>query len=63
MAFVPLKNFLSKWHFKLIGLIGLRAVGERVNIPKVPLLQNVQDLIYLKANRLKSKEKGQILAF
>ncbi len=31
MAFIPLKNFLSFMHFKLIGLIGPRAVGERVN--------------------------------
>jgi hypothetical protein len=30
MAFIPLKNFLSIRHFKLIGLIGSRAVGERV---------------------------------
>jgi hypothetical protein len=31
MAFIPLKNFLSRWHFKLIGLIGPRAISERVN--------------------------------
>jgi hypothetical protein len=31
MAFIPFKNFLSIWHFKLIGLIGPRAVNERVN--------------------------------
>jgi hypothetical protein len=31
MAFIPLKNFLSIRHFKLIGLIGPKAVGERVN--------------------------------
>ena len=31
MAFIPLKDFLSIWHFKLIGLIGPRAVSERVN--------------------------------
>jgi hypothetical protein len=31
MAFIPLKKFLSIRHFKLLGLIGLRAVGERVN--------------------------------
>jgi hypothetical protein len=30
MAFIPLKNFFSIRHFKLIGLIGPRAVGERV---------------------------------
>jgi hypothetical protein len=30
MVFIPLKNFLSIRHFKLIGLIGPRAVGERV---------------------------------
>ncbi len=30
MAFISLKDFLSIWHFKLIGLIGLRAVSERV---------------------------------
>jgi hypothetical protein len=30
MAFIPLKNFLSIWHFKLVGLIGPRAVSERV---------------------------------
>ncbi len=30
MAFIPLKNFFSIWHFKLIGLIGPRAVSERV---------------------------------
>jgi hypothetical protein len=30
MAFIPLKNILSIWHLKLIGLIGPRAVSERV---------------------------------
>jgi hypothetical protein len=30
MDFIPLEDFLSIWHFKLIGLIGPRAVGERV---------------------------------
>ncbi len=30
MAFIPLKDFLSIWHFKLIGLIRPRAMGERV---------------------------------
>ncbi len=30
MAFIPLKNFLSIWHVKVIGLIGPRAVSERV---------------------------------
>jgi hypothetical protein len=30
MAFISLKDFLSIWHFKLIGLIGPRAVSERV---------------------------------
>jgi hypothetical protein len=30
MAFIPLKNFFSIRHFKLIGRIGPRAVGERV---------------------------------
>jgi hypothetical protein len=32
MAFIPLKNFLSIWHLKLIGLIGPRAVSERVKL-------------------------------
>jgi hypothetical protein len=32
MAFIPLKNFLRIKHFKLIGLIGPRAVGERVKV-------------------------------
>jgi hypothetical protein len=36
MAFIPLKNFLSIRHFKLIGPIGLRAVGKRVNTGRVP---------------------------
>jgi hypothetical protein len=31
MAFIPLKDFLSIWHFKLIGLISPRAVSERFN--------------------------------
>jgi hypothetical protein len=31
MAFILLKKILSIWHFKLIGLIGPRAVSERVN--------------------------------
>ncbi len=31
MAFIPFKDFLSIWYFKLIGLIGPRAVSERVN--------------------------------
>jgi hypothetical protein len=30
MAFISLKDFLSIWYFKLIGLIGPRAVSERV---------------------------------
>ncbi len=30
MAFIPLKDFFSKWHFELIGLFSPRAVGERV---------------------------------
>ncbi len=30
MALIPLKDFFSIWHFKLIGLIGPRAVSERV---------------------------------
>jgi hypothetical protein len=30
MAFIPLKDFLRILHFKLIGLIGPRAVSERV---------------------------------
>jgi hypothetical protein len=33
MAFIPLKNFLSKWHLKLIGLIDPRAMSERVKTP------------------------------
>jgi hypothetical protein len=40
MAFVPLKDFLSIWHFKLIGLICLRAVGERVKEPSPLTLKN-----------------------
>ncbi len=31
MAFISLKDFLSILNFKLIGLIGPRAVSERVN--------------------------------
>jgi hypothetical protein len=31
MAFISLKDFSSIWYFKLIGLIGPRAVSERVN--------------------------------
>jgi hypothetical protein len=31
MTFNPLRNFLSFWHFKLIGLIGPGVVSERVN--------------------------------
>jgi hypothetical protein len=30
MAFIPLKDFWSIWHFKLPGLIGPRAMSERV---------------------------------
>jgi hypothetical protein len=30
MAFIPLQDFLSIWHFKLIGIIGLRVMSERV---------------------------------
>ncbi len=30
MVFISLRDFLSIWHFKLIGLIGPRAVSERV---------------------------------
>jgi hypothetical protein len=30
MAFIPLENFFSIWHYKLIGLIGPRAVSEWV---------------------------------
>ncbi len=32
MAFIPLEDFFSIWHLKLIGLIGPRAVDERVNL-------------------------------
>jgi hypothetical protein len=32
MAFISLKDFLSIWYFKLIGLIGPRAVSERVKV-------------------------------
>jgi hypothetical protein len=31
MAFIPLRDLLSIWHFKLIWLIGPRAMSERVN--------------------------------
>jgi hypothetical protein len=41
MAFVPLQDILSIWHFKLTGLIGPRAVGERV---KIHLRQYVPDI-------------------
>jgi hypothetical protein len=34
MAFFSLKDFLSIWHFKLIGLIGPMAVSEWVNALK-----------------------------
>jgi hypothetical protein len=34
MAFIPLRVFLSIWHFKLIGPIGSRALSERVNDEK-----------------------------
>jgi hypothetical protein len=34
MAFIPLKNFLSIWNLKLIGLIGPGAVSERVKLKK-----------------------------
>ncbi len=30
MAFISLKDFLSIWYLKLIGLIGPRSVSERV---------------------------------
>jgi hypothetical protein len=36
MAFIPPKDFLSIWHFKLIGLIGPRAVSERVKLQYNP---------------------------
>jgi hypothetical protein len=39
MAFIPLKNFLSIRHFKLIGQIGPRAVSERVKV-------NLSDTFY-----------------
>jgi hypothetical protein len=32
MAFISLQDFLSIWHFKLVGQIGQRAVSERVNL-------------------------------
>jgi hypothetical protein len=39
MAFISLKDFLSIWYFKLIGLIGPRAVSERVKLaPNILLL-------------------------
>jgi hypothetical protein len=47
MAFIPLKDFLSIWHFKLIGLISLRAVSERVKKKQtlaVTQLSNAQHL-------------------
>jgi hypothetical protein len=51
MAFIPLKDFLSIWHFKLIGLIGPRAVSKRVKFKMGFLLYHDQHintvLIYL----------------
>jgi hypothetical protein len=40
MALIPLKDFLRIWHFKLIGLIGPRALSERAKgqIPKAKSL-------------------------
>jgi hypothetical protein len=38
MAFISLKNFFSIMHFKLIGLIGPRAVDERVNLSQLAFL-------------------------
>jgi hypothetical protein len=38
MAFILLKKFLSKLHLKLIGLIGPRAVSERVKLVQLDLL-------------------------
>jgi hypothetical protein len=35
MVFIPLMDFLSIWHFKLIGLSGPRAVGERVKVRRI----------------------------
>ncbi len=41
MAFLSLKDFLSIWYFKLIGLIGPRAVSERVNLLVWSILINL----------------------
>jgi hypothetical protein len=46
MAFIPLKDFLSIWHFKLIGLIGPRAMGERVKLPPLSCTQPPFDPTY-----------------
>jgi hypothetical protein len=50
MAFIPIKNFLSIRHFKLIGLIGPRAVGERVKRHTGTLGCYVPTLILLNFN-------------
>ncbi len=38
MVFISLKDFSSIWYFKLIGLIGPRAVSERANRSSVALM-------------------------
>ncbi len=35
MAFIPIREFLSILHFKLIELIGLRALTERVRLAEI----------------------------
>ncbi len=57
MAFISLRDFLSIWHFKLIGLIGPRVVSERVN-PSWPWaeLLIVQILKPITQKRLKDKK-------
>jgi hypothetical protein len=54
MAFIPLKDFLSKWHLELIGLIGLRAVSEinykysflEIFLGKIPLILKIQIILF-----------------
>jgi hypothetical protein len=55
MAFISLKNFLSIWHFELIGLIDPRAVSERVNV--------IPYLIVRDSTNFKNKLMGVMVYF
>jgi hypothetical protein len=48
MAFISLKDFFNIWYFKLVGLIGPRAVSERVNVVRLTCVLTINVLLIMK---------------